>query len=365
MMAQTKQVSYPFERLDPGKCTGLIFCGMGGPDGPEAVQPFLRNLFSDPAIFPVPRFLSPLVGQLVSRRRAPSARERYLKVSPDGVTPQLATTLAQAESVAQMLSEKGTPCIGAMAMRYWHPYPAETLRDLVKRGAEQFILVPTYPQYSCATTGSTLKYVFDAMPDAAPEKPVYVLPEWPLLPGLLDVLSQASIEASEGFARQGLDPATCALLYVAHSLPQKMVDQGDPYLEQTWSTVQAVQEKVQTALMASGHGPWAEQVAGLVQPILTFQSRVGPIKWLGPEVTKTVSKLAAEGCRHLHVQPVSFTCEHVETLLELDVELKEIALGAGVQTFSRGKALNLDPSWLESLTGELHRRSFMPEGSVK
>ena len=85
-MAQTKQASYPFERLDPGKCTGLVLCGMGGPDGPQAVQPFLRNLFSDPSILPLPGFLSPLVGRLMSMRRAPAARKRYLKISPDGVT---------------------------------------------------------------------------------------------------------------------------------------------------------------------------------------------------------------------------------------------------------------------------------------
>ncbi len=360
-MPKTKQACYPFERLDPGKCTGLVLCGMGGPDGSEAVQPFLRNLFSDPAILPVPRFLSPLVGSLMSRRRAPLARKRYLKVSPDGVTPQLATTLAQAESVALMLSEKGTACIGGVAMRYWDPFPHETLRDLVKRGAEQFILVPTYPQYSSATTGSTLKFVLDAIPDAAVGKPVYVIQEWPLLPGLLDVFSRAAAEALKNFAGQGLDPAACALVYVAHSLPQKMVDKGDPYLEQTLSTVQAVQEKVQTALVASGHEQWVQGAVGTKESILTFQSRVGPIKWLGPEVAGTVRKLAAEGCRHLHVQPVSFTCEHVETLLELDIELKEDALGAGIQTFSRGKALNLDSSWLKSLSEELHRRSFKPE----
>lgn len=360
-MTEKIQKAYPFERLDAGKRTGLVFCGMGGPDSQQAVRPFLRNLFSDPAILPVPRLLSPLVGQLMSIRRAPSARKRYLQVSADGVTPQLATTLAQAEAVAQMLSEKGAPCMGSMAMRYWHPYPAETLKELVKRGAEQFLLVPTYPQYSCATTGSTLKFVLDAMPVAAAGKPVHVLSEWPLLPGFLDVLSHASTEALKGFARRGLPPEACALLYVAHSLPQKMVDQGDPYLEQTLSTVQAVQQKVQTTLTAAGHGQWTQRAAGTSRPLLTFQSRVGPIKWLGPEVTETVRQLAAGGCRHLHVQPVSFTCEHVETLLELDVELKSDAMAAGIQTFSRGSALNLQSSWLQSLTEELLRRSFKPE----
>ncbi len=354
---------YSDERLDPGKSTGLILCGMGGPDGPEAVEPFLRNLFSDPSIFPVPKCLSPLVGRLISKRRAPKTRLRYLQVSPDGVTPQLGTTLAQSQALAQMLSDNGTPCIGSMAMRYWHPFPEETLRDLISQGAEQFILVPTYPQYSCATSGSTLKFVLDALPLAAPGKPVHVMHEWPLLEGFVDVLAQASSKAMIGFAQQGLDPAQCALVYVAHSLPQKYIDQGDPYLEQTLATVQAVQAKVQQALTEAGQESWLTLAQGTSLPLLAFQSRVGPIKWLGPEVTQTVQNLAEGGCRHLHIQPVSFTCDHVETLLELDVELKESAQQAGIQSFSRGKALNMDAGWLESLAAELQRRSFKPEVS--
>ena len=361
-MPKTKQAFYPIERLDPGKRTGLVFCGMGGPDGPAAVQPFLRNLFSDPAILPVPRLLSPLVGQLMSMRRAPKARKRYLQVSPDGVTPQLATTLAQAQTVARILSENRTSCIGGMAMRYWHPFPEETLGDLINRGAEQFILVPTYPQYSCATTGSTLKFVLDAL---KPGIPVHVMHEWPDLLGMLDVFAETSTKALQGFARQGLNPETCALLFVAHSLPRKMVDQGDPYLEQTQCTVKAVQRKIQASLATDGLESWAQLATGVSQPLLTFQSRVGPIKWLGPSVIETVRKLAAGGCRHLHVQPVSFTCEHVETLLELDVELKDIATTAGIKTFSRGQALNLQSSWLNSLAAELQRRSFKPEVSVR
>ena len=132
-MLESSQAFYPGDHLDPNKLTGLVLCGMGGPDGPDAVQPFLRNLFSDPSIFPVPRLFSPLVGKLVSSRRAPKTRERYRQVSPDCVTPQLGTTLAQAETLARLLGEKGLPCIGGMAMRYWHPYPDETLENLIKK----------------------------------------------------------------------------------------------------------------------------------------------------------------------------------------------------------------------------------------
>ncbi len=360
-MPQVSKASYPAEPLDRNRCTGLIFCGMGGPDGPEAVQPFLKNLFSDPAIMPVPGFLSSLAGSLISMRRGPAARERYRQVSSDSITPQLATTRAQAEVVAQKLSQAGSPCIAAVAMRYWNPYPEEAVNELVRQGAEQFILVPAYPQYSSATTGSTLNSVLQTLETAAPGKSVHVIAQWPTLPGLIDVLAQASIEALENFSRQDLDPESCGLLYVAHSLPLKLILRGDPYLEQTLQTVYAVQEKIKAALSLSPSEQWSFKVHGLCRPLLAFQSRVGPIKWLDPEITETVLQLAKKGCRHLHIQPVSFTCEHVETLLELDVELKETARAAGIRTFSRGQALNLQPAWLESLTFDLQRRVFQPE----
>ncbi len=356
--------TYPTAQLDPTRKTGLILCGMGGPDGPDAVQPFLRNLFADPAILPVPRWISPLLGLIISKRRAPEVTKRYLQVSPDGVTPQLGTTLAQAEAVAELLNDGSDKFVAGMAMRYWRPYPDECLEKLVAQGAEQFVVVPTYPQYSCATNGSTLQFVQEAMKRLAPGCPVYMMHEWPLLPGLIDVFSEGGSQALQGFAGQDLDPSTCALLYVAHSLPQKMIDRGDPYLNQTQQTVDAVHEKIRAGLIENGHGDWFGRITGGYEPSLAFQSRVGPIKWLGPEIVSTVKELAQQGCQHLHVQPVSFTCEHIETVMELDIELKADAKAAGIQTFSRGSALNLDERWLSSLAQTILQNAFLSEVSA-
>jgi ferrochelatase len=334
---------------------------MGGPDGPDAVGPFLRNLFSDPMIFPAPKPFGPLLGRLIAKVRTAGVRKRYLAISPDGRTPQLGMTQRQAEDLARRFCELGLPTLPGMAMRYWHPYPDETFAALAERGAAQYLIVPTYPQYSCATNGATLGFVLEGLARTAPDRPVHVVPEWHLQPGFLDALAAPVVAAVGAWADEGIAPADAALVYVAHSLPQKMIDGGDPYLEQTTATVAAVHDRVTARLAAAGHGEWLAALPGGDGPLLAFQSRVGPIKWLGPEVTGEVKRLADIGCRHLHVQPVSFTCEHIETLMELDIELREDAEKAGIEDYRRGAALNLDEGWLASMAEDLVARAFRRE----
>ena len=167
-------------------------------------------------------------------------RQRYLAISPDGCTPQLGTTRRQAEDLARRLAGLGLPAVPGMAMRYWHPYPEATVTDLERKGAQQYLILPIYPQYSCATNGSTLGFVLDGLKAIAPGTPVHVVPEWHLQPGFLAALAEPVIATLAGWADEGADPAACALLYAAHSLPQKMIDGGDPYLSQTNATVDAV-----------------------------------------------------------------------------------------------------------------------------
>ena len=159
--------------LDPVRKTGLILCGMGGPYGPEAVEPFLSNLFQDPALLPVSRYLGPgftrILALLIAKFRAPAVTRRYAMISPDSATPQLQTTREQATELGRRLNEAGRPSVVGVAMRYWHPFPRETVAELLDQGAEQFLVVPAYPQYACATTGSTLKFVREGLASLAPE----------------------------------------------------------------------------------------------------------------------------------------------------------------------------------------------------
>jgi ferrochelatase len=354
--------TFPREKLDPKRTTGLILCGMGGPDGPDAVQPFLRNLFQDPLIFPVPRLVAGLAGRLIAWRRAPEVRERYAMVSEDSATPQLPTTIRQAELLAARMNEAGRPTVAGVAMRYWDPFPDQTVAELMGEGARQFLIVPTYPQYSGATNGSTIDYVLDSLARITPGATVNVVADWNLLPGFIESLARPASERISAWADDGLDPERCSLVYVAHSLPMSFIKKGDPYLLRTQETIKAVHDKVTARMAALGRSEWFDALlAGGREPCLTFQSKVGPIAWLGPQIDQEVPRLGAEGCRHLMVQPVSFTCEHIETLLELDIELKEEAAAAGIADFNRGAALNLDPVWLDSLAEELLENSFAPE----
>jgi len=353
--------SYPRQTLDPDLTTGLILCGMGGPDGPEAVEPFLRNLFQDPAIFPLPRIVAGLAGRMIAKRRAPKVRKRYARISKSSATPQLKITWKQAQALTQRMSFPGRSMVAGVAMRYWNPFPEEAIQELTSQGARQFLIVPAYPQYSGATGGSTITFVLDALKRLAPSAPVYALADWHLLPGYLDALARPVIEQLSGWVNDGIDAQQCALVYVAHSLPETFIRKGDPYLEQTQATIQGVHALVSGVLQAMGQTSWMENIYGGVQPQLVFQSKVGPIRWLGPQIDEEVPRLATAGYRRLMVQPVSFTCEHLETLLELDIELKELTIEHGMVQFQRGPALNLNERWLDSLANHLSALAYGAE----
>jgi ferrochelatase len=247
-------------------------------------------------------------------------------------------------------------------MRYWNPFPEEAVADLMGNGADQFLIVPAYPQYSAATNGSTLIFVLDALRRLAADAKVHALADWHLLPGYVEALAQPVIERLSHWANDGIDVDECVLLYVAHSLPESFIRKGDPYLDRTRETIKAVHDLVTRALEAA-HPSWLAGVTGGTNPRLVFQSKVGPIRWLGPQIDEEVPRLAAAGCRRLMVQPVSFTCEHIETLLELDIELKEQALHEGIVEFQRGPALNLNETWLVSLANHLADVAFSAEAA--
>lgn len=353
--------TFPQDELDPSRTTGLILCGMGGPDRPEAVQPFLRNLFADPLIFPVPRLFAGIAGRLIAWRRAPEVRKRYAMISADSSTPQLPTTKRQAAYLAARISESGRTALPGVAMRYWDPFPDAAIAGLTDAGADQFLIVPTYPQYSGATNGSTIRFVMESLGKIAPGVRVNVVADWHLLPGFIEALAWPIIAQLSRWANDEVDPGECALLYVAHSLPESFIRKGDPYLDRTRATVDAVHQKVKKVLGAAGKGVWFDKISGGIQPGLCFQSKVGPIAWLGPRIDQEVPFIAQNGVRRLMVQPVSFTCEHIETLLELDIELKDQTLELGFEEFHRGAALNMNEVWLDSLADHLINTAFSPE----
>ncbi len=354
---------HPARRLDAARTTGLLYLGLGGPDGPDAVAPFLRNLFADPMVLPLPGWLSGPLGRLIVRRRVDEVREKYRRLGFGGGSPQLDWSEKQAAELAGRLNDRGLDVRPAVAMRYWHPFTHEALATLREQGAEQLLVVPTYPQFSVATTGSSLVELTRVLDEIDWDPPRHVLREWPLLPGYVELLAAqaAPILAAWNDIDRGLDDA--ALVYTAHSLPERFPRHGDAYVRQTRATVRAVhaclRDRLDDATIPD------RLAAGGRQPLLAFQSKVGPVKWIGPPTDRTCLDLVGRGVRRLLVVPVSFNCEHIETIDELDHELGEELRAAGLLEFRRTPALNLDPRWLGSLADRLAGRAFGLTGSMQ
>jgi ferrochelatase len=350
----------PARRLDPARRTGLLYLGLGGPDSLDAVGPFLTNLFADPMVLPLPAWLSRPLGKIIVARRIESVREKYRQLGFGGGSPQLDWTQKQAAALTRRLAEYGLDVVPAVAMRYWHPLTAEAVASLREAGTEQLLVVPTYPQYSVATTGSSLAELDRELARQRWEPPRHVLRQWPLLPGYVDLLARQAAEQLASWKQAGLDPAATALVYTAHSLPARFDRGGDAYARQTRATVRAVHAALADHLAGLLHDAahLVRLAAGGREPQLAYQSKVGPVTWLGPPTEETCLALASGGVRHLLVVPVSFNCEHIETIDELDRELHEEVTAAGVETYARTPALNLDPVWLRSLGDHLAARAF-------
>ncbi len=303
--------------------TGVVLCNMGGPDSLQAVRPFLENLFSDPEIlrFPLSGILQQPLARWISRRRAPKVAERYRRIG--GRSPIGEITRAQADALASAL---GSDWAVTVAMRYWHPRAREAAAELRGQRASRIVVLPLYPQYSRATTGSSLADLETGLvAEGLGGVPRRVVRSWHDHPAYLDALAEA---VDEGLR----DLGEATVLFSAHSLPMKLIEQGDPYLDQVRVTVAGVVERLKNP----SHR-------------LAFQSRTGPVRWLGPGVEETLETLAAEGVRRVLVAPVSFVSDHIETLYEIDVEYAELARTLGIREFRRCPGLNTRPSFIQAL----------------
>jgi protoporphyrin/coproporphyrin ferrochelatase len=304
---------------------GVILFQLGGPDTLEAIQPFLYNLFCDPDIidFPFARVGRKPLAKLISTTRAKAARRRYAEIG--GGSPIRRLTERQARALEDALQ----PHISArvvVAMRYWHPNTEEALAALERISFEEIVLLPLYPQYSFATTGSSLKE-WNRL--AKPKVPVHLVDHFFDHPDYI----AAIVERIESVFREISDPRGVHLVFSAHGLPLAVVEKGDPYPRHIEATPELVREL----------GAWPNPQT------LCFQSRVGPQKWLEPSLTGTIEKLAHEGVKRMLVVPVSFLTEHLETLHEINIEAREHAVKVGVGDFYMTPALNDSPLLVRAL----------------
>ena len=307
--------------------TGVVLLNMGGPDSLSAVRPFLARLFSDRDLIRLPAsFLTqPVFAWLVSGLRARKVKRYYEEIG--GGSPIGPLTELQRAALETALRETGGNFRVYVAMRYWYPLAKHAVLEMKEDGVAQAIALPLYPQYFAATTGSSLKDLKGWIRWAGAAIPLREIRSYPDHPGYIAALSEKVAETL-----QGAGPGATHLLFSAHGVPKSFIDGGDPYQEEIGRTVAAVMRRFPG-----------------VPHSIAYQSRAGRAQWLAPDSVTEVVRLGKEGLDTLVVVPVSFVSDHIETLHELDIRLKDTAAQAGIRTFLRVPALNDSPVFIRAL----------------
>ena len=313
----------------------VVLFNLGGPDKPESVAPFLLNLFKDPAILRVPFFVRPFLARLIARRRTGPAMENYAIIG--GRSPLLGLTEAQGQALEAALADAfEARCF--VAMRYWHPFSAETVAAVREFRPDRVLLLPLYPQYSTTTTGSSVEDWREAAARAGLVTPVTTLCCWYDDAGFVQATA-AMLRGALAAARAALPAGTgLRVLFSAHGLPESIVRAGDPYQMQVEASVVAV--------LAALDQPRPGEPG--LDSVLCYQSRVTPEPWLAPSTDTEVERAGRDGVAVL-VVPIAFVSEHSETLVELDVEYRHLAERAGVPGYFRAPAQNSDPGFIAAL----------------
>jgi protoporphyrin/coproporphyrin ferrochelatase len=311
---------------------------LGGPDSLEAIEPFLYNLFMDPDIidFPLAFLARKPLAKLISRKRSSLVRNNYQLIG--GKSPILDLTRLQAISLHKSLVQQGLRAQVFIAMRYWHPMTDKIVSEIKAGGFDQIILIPLYPQFSQATTGSSMNEWNRQAKKQGLNIPTRFVCCYPNHSSLLEALVENINKSLTRFPH--ILPADIDLVFSAHGVPVRYIQKGDPYQLQIEETVRRVIDL----------GKWDSPHT------LCFQSKVGPIEWLKPSLLETVERLAGEERRHLLVIPIAFVTDHIETLHEINIEVRKHALARGVQQFEVMDALNDHPKFIECLTDLIVQR---------
>lgn len=308
--------------------TAIVLFNLGGPGSLDAVEPFLFNLFSDPDIFKLPlgfitqRFFA----LLIAKRRVGEAKIGYAAIG--GRSPLLENTERQAAALQRALAAHAIDV--HICMRYWHPMSAEVVAHLKRENYERLVLLPLYPQYSRTTSGSSYNDFKRECERQHYRPQMQFVRQWYDEPryqrGVVETIEAELKKLSQP------DPAATHLLFSAHGLPRKIVDEGDPYEEQIRATYDAVR----------AHLGWPHTT-------LSYQSRVGPLEWLKPYTENVVRELAQGGVKQMLVYPIAFVSDHIETLYELGMTYANLAREHGVREYRVVPALNDHPMLIEAL----------------
>ena len=345
----------PDESLD-GKI-GVLLLNLGGPDSLEDVQPFLYNLFADPDIIRLPeavRFLQEPLASIISTLRAPKSQEGYASIG--GGSPLREMTEQQASAIEQSLnraymegvrSMAGTGAVGDdlatdpkfkvfVGMRYWHPFTEEAIESIKRENVSRLVILPLYPQFSVSTSGSSLRLLEKLFreDDELSQLPHIVIPSWYQRPGYIESMCDLIFGELAGFS----NPDEATIFFSAHGVPKSYVEEaGDPYKEEMEECIQLIMKELRDRGVPNSFQ-------------LAYQSRVGPVEWLKPYTDDTIRLLGASGCRSMLAVPISFVSEHIETLEEIDMEYRDLAIESGIKEWRRVPALGVNQKFIDDLS---------------
>ncbi|MBJ26553.1 MAG: ferrochelatase [Alphaproteobacteria bacterium] len=309
--------------------TAVVLFNLGGPDSLNAVRPFLYNLFSDKAIIGAPTPIRQLIAHIISQRRSNTAKEIYEHLG--GKSPILEQTELQSLALKKRLeSESPEDEIEIfISMRYWKPFVEETIINVEKFNPQQIVLLPLYPQFSTTTTGSAFNSWWKSTKGSILEHiPTVTICSYPSNKGLISAQTDLIREAI-----QTNRLSDYRLLLSAHGLPKKIIQQGDPYQKQVEKTASAIVEGLGIEKL-----DWC----------ICYQSRVGPLEWIGPATEDEIKK-AGKDKKNVMIVPIAFISEHSETLVELDIEYLKLAKDCGVEEYHRVPTVGTHEDFISGL----------------
>jgi len=356
---------FPSSKLgvESGDTVGVVLLNLGGPDGEESVEPFLYNLFMDPAIidfsevvyFQARGLVRHWFSRIISYFRSMSVAEDYKEISDDGGSPINPLTREQVENLEHQLNERYAARTGAtfktyMAMRYWEPFSEQTAAQMQEDGVDRVVLLPLYPQYSKTTTGASLVYWHELeKAGEIPAWPTTSVFEYATYPKYIEALSDRIDEGLERFPKEVRDDVH--FLFSAHGTPLKeMEERRDPYCCLVHSTVKHLME----------HRDFDHSFN------TAFQSKVGPSEWLTPATDEEVERLAEEG-ENVLVIPVAFVTDHIETSYELAIEIPEELEEEGApipEHYEVMPGLNSHPKFIETLADMTAAQLQLPDAQT-
>lgn len=316
----------------------LIALGMGGPESVETIRPFLFNLFSDREIinFHIGDFPQRILARIIASKRSKRIAPSYLKMGLGGASPQNVHTKALLAKLPPIYKEMtGRELDTFPAMCYFHPFIHEAVEAIAHQGYERLIILPLFPQFSFTTTGACFSKLNKHANVFTPYfKEIITIPHWYKDDSYCETIVSRMKKAAEKIGKNLKD---CFVLFSAHSLPEHYLNLGDPYVTQIQNHAKIITDKV-----------------GVTNYKISYQSKVGPVKWVGPSTISTLEELKQSKTDNIIVVPLAFISDHIETLIELDEELLPEIRHSGIK-IERAASLNSDDDFAYAISSIISR----------